>query len=196
MKFKVVSFYTIGTQYEQEIKALKISLIDLGIPHDIRGVSSLGSWDLNTKIKPAFIKEMLQVHPEDSIVWLDADAVVMKYPHIFGQIDTDIGVYYKTTGPTADRFKGQELISASMYFANNRRTRELLDMWIQEQNRIDQPETQLIEQRALHRSIPIWRREHKGTITILPQSYCRIFDAEEDHRVIEQRQASRRFGRE
>jgi hypothetical protein len=147
------------------------------------------------KYKPVFIKEMLDAHPDESIVWIDADAVVLKYPNIFGQIDTDIGVYYKTTGPCADRFGGQELITASMYFANNKRTRTLLEMWIWEQSRLDQPESQLVEQRALHRTIPIWRRENKGTITILPQSYCRIFDAEEDHRVIVQNQASRRFGR-
>lgn len=194
--FRVVSFFTIGTPYENEIRSLTESLERLAVPLDIRGIDSLGSWDLNTKHKPMFIKEMLDAHPGEAIVWLDADAVVLKYPHVFEQIDTDIGVYYKTTGPTADRFKGQELITATMYFANNKKTRTLLDMWILEQSRLDQPETQLIEQRALHRTIPIWRRENKGTITILPQSYCRIFDAPEDHRVIQQNQASRRFGRD
>jgi hypothetical protein len=194
--FRIVSFFTIGTPYENEIRSLTESLERLCIPFDIRGIDSLGSWDLNTKHKPVFIKEMLDAHSEEAIVWLDADAVVLRTPTIFNQIDTDIGVYYKTTGPTAERFKGQELITATMFFANNKRTRTLLDMWILEQSRLDQPETQLIEQRALHRTIPIWCRENKGTITILPQSYCRIFDAEEDHRVIEQRQASRRFGRD
>jgi hypothetical protein len=192
--FKVVSFFTVGTPYENEIQNLVGSLDRHKVPHDIRGIDSLGSWDLNTKHKPVFIKEMLDAHKE-AIVWMDADAVVLKYPHIFDQIDTDIAVYYKTTGPCADRFCGQELITATMYFANNRRTRTLMDMWMLEQSRIDQPESQLIEQRALHRTIPVWRRENKGTVTILPQSYCRIFDAPEDHRVIEQHQASRRFGR-
>jgi len=192
---KIISFFTIGTPYEKEVRNLVESVEALKLPHDIRGIDGFGSWDLNTKYKPVFIKDMLD-HHQCPVVWLDADAVVLRPPVIFDQIDTDIGVYYKTTGPTADRFKGQELITATMYFANNRRTRELLDMWMLEQNRIDQPESQLIEQRALHRTIPIWRRENKGTVTILPQSYCRIFDAEEDHWIISQHQASRRFGRE
>lgn len=193
--FRIVSFFTIGTPYEKEIGNLVDSLVRLSIPHDIRGIDSLGSWDKNTKHKPAFIKQMMDAHPQDAIVWLDADAVVLRPPTIFNEIDTDVGFYYKTTGPTADRFKGQELVTATMFFSNTMWARMLLDMWIAEENREEQPESQLIEQRALQRVIPEWREETGGTITILPQSYCRIFDAEEDHRVIQQNQASRRFGR-
>lgn len=195
MTFRVVSFYTIGTPYEKEVTALIASLKDLGIRNDIRGIKSLGSWDLNTKHKPVFIKEMLDTHKEEAIVWLDADAVVLRYPFIFQDIDTDIAVYYMTSSPTAKRLGGHELITASMYFANTDRTRALLDMWITEENRQGQPESQLIEQRALQRVIPAWKAQHKGTLSFLPQSYCRIFDAPEDHRVIVQNQASRRFGR-
>jgi len=194
MTYKIVSFFTIGTPYEKEIQSLMESLERLGLPHDIRGVDSRGSWDLNTKHKPLFIKEMLEAHQE-AIVWLDADSVVKRNPWIFSQIDTDVAMYYKTTGPCADRFGGHELISAAMYFANNKRSRLLLDMWIDEQTRPDQPETQLIEQRALQRCIPVWREGHKGTLSFLPQQYCRIFDAPEDHVCIIQNQASRRFGR-
>jgi len=193
--FRIVSFFTIGTPYEQEIDALRKSLIDLGISSDIRGVPSLGSWDLNTKMKPIFIKEMLSKYPNENIVWLDADSVVLKYPHIFDEIDTDVAFYYKTTGPTADRFKGKELISATMFFANTLMSEILLAMWIEEEHKPEQPETQLIEQRALQRVVFRWKEETSGTLTYLPQSYCRIFDAEEDHRVIVQNQASRRFGR-
>lgn len=194
MKFKVVSFYTIGTPYEKEIQSLRESLVSKNVPHDIRGLADLGQWEANAKQKPVFIRDMLN-ECDHALVWLDADSVVLRYPKVFEMIDTDIAVYYKTTGPCADRFGGFELVSASMYFANNDRVKMLLDMWINEQSRALQPESQLIEQRALQRIIPVWRAECKGTISFLPQSYCRIFDAPEDHRVIEQRQASRRFGR-
>lgn len=192
--FKVVSFYTINTPYEKEISNLKESLVRFNVPHDIRGIDSLGSWEENTKHKPIFIKQMLEAcnHP---VVWLDGDSAVKTYPDLFDGIDTDIAIYYKTTGPTAERFGGCELITATMYFANNNRTMALLDMWISEEHRVGQPETQIIEQRALQRVIPLWRGTYRGTISLLPQSYCRIFDAPEDTRVIVQNQASRRFGR-
>lgn len=195
MKFKVVSFFTIGSPYEKEIQNLKESLVRLNVPHDIRGIESLGSWENNTKHKPVFIKQMLDMH-NHPIVWLDGDSVVKTYPHLFHSIDTDIAIYYKTTGPVAKRFGGHELITATIYFDNNYKTAALLDMWIEEQERLGQPEVQIIEQRALQRVIPVWRERHHGTISILPQSYCRIFDAEEDNRVIVQNQASRRFGRD
>jgi hypothetical protein len=192
--FKVVSFFTNGTPYEKEIQNLKESLIRFNVPHDIRGITSLGSWEENTKHKPIFIKQMLNLynHP---VVWLDGDSVIKTYPQLFHSIDTDIAVYYKTTGPVAQRFGGGELITATMYFDNNFKAIALLDMWIEEENRQGQPEVQIIEQRALQRVIPIWRERYHGTISILPQSHCRIFDAEEDQRVIVQNQASRRFGR-
>lgn len=192
-KFTIISFYTIGTGYEKEIQSLSQSVIKLGIPHDIRGINSKGSWEENAKQKPVFIRGMLEDITTPALVWLDADSVVLRYPDIFNHIVTDVAFYFKTTGPCAKRFKGYELITATMYFANNDRTRALIDMWIEEQNKPGQPELNLIEQRALQRVLGPWQEQYKGTITQLPQSYCRIFDAPEDHRVIVQNQASRRL---
>jgi hypothetical protein len=193
MSFTVVSFFTIGTPYEQEIRGLRDSLEGLGVDHDIRGVPNFGSWEANTRHKPFFIRKMLDEH-RGPVVWLDADAVVRKYPHLFTMVMADVGVYYQLTGPTAKRFGGVELVTATMFFSNNDRARSLLDAWISEQDRPDQPEIQLIEQRALQRAIPAWRQACGGSVSFLPQSYCKIFDSQDD-KIITQHQASRRFGR-
>lgn len=192
---KFISFYTIGTGYEEEIKHLIQSLNGLGIKHDIRGIRDRGSWEENARRKPFFIREILTTTDSQAVVWLDADSVVLRRPDILYQIDTDTALYFKTTGPCAERFGGHELITATMYFESNDRTQTLLDMWIKEQDKSDQPEQNLIEQRALQRVLGQWQQQCQGTITYLPQSYCRIFDAPEDHRVIVQNQASRRFRR-
>lgn len=195
MKFKIISFYTIGTGYENEIKSLIQSLDKLNVPYDIRWINDLGNWEDNAKQKPVFIRNMLNIADEQALVWLDADSVVLSYPDIFNHINTDAAFYFRTTGANAKRLGGYELITATMYFANNDRARVLLDMWIAEETKISQPEQCLIEQRALQRIINQWQAQHHGTITYLPQSYCRIFDALEDDRVILQNQASRKFRR-
>ena len=191
--FTVISFYTTKSPYEKEVKNLSKSLDDFNINHIIQAIEPRGTWEENAKYKPIFIKEMLQ-STETPILWLDADAVVLKYPHIFDTITTDVALYYRTTGPCAVRFKGYELITATMYFNNTSRAEALVDMWLKEQDTTT--ESSLIEQRSLQHIIPTWQAQHKGTITYLPQSYCRIFDAPEDNTVIQQNQASRRFRRE
>lgn len=193
MKFKAISFYTSGTGYEGEVKSLIQSLDRFNIPHDVRGVLSLGGWSKNSLYKPVFIREMLAGTDSPALVWLDADSVVVSYPDLFGKIVTDVAFYFRTTGRVAERFNGHELITASMYFSNNERVRTLLDMWIKETHNTLQPDHILVEQRSLQRVIASWQERHQGTVTYLPQSYCRIFDAPEDHRVIVQNQASRRF---
>jgi hypothetical protein len=193
MNYTVISFYTVNTPYAYEVKNLIRSLDALGIPHDIRGIDGKGSWEENAKQKPLFIRDMLNHRNDEALVWLDADSVVLNRPWIFSQITTDVAFYFKTTGPCAQRFGGLELITAAMYFANNEWARDLIDRWIEEEIRPHQPEQSLIEQRALQRVLGAWQKESEGTLTYLPQSYCRIFDAPEDHRVIQQNQASRRF---
>lgn len=192
MPFKVVSFYTAGNGYDVEAKALKESLDAFDISHEIECLPDLGSWHLNTLQKPLFIRKKLLESGHKDIVWLDADAVLQSYPLFFDWIKTDVALYFRTTGPAAKRFGGYEIISAAMYFRRSEWAVKLLDMWIEESHR-ENADHQLVEQRSLQRVFPVWIKEHCGTVTPLPQSYCRIFDAPEDTRVIVQNQASRRL---
>jgi len=193
MKYKAISFYTIGTGYEKEAQSLIQSLDKFNIPHDVRGVPNLGGWHKNSLHKPIFIGEMLKEAQGQALVWLDADSIVLRYPDIFDRIETDVAFYFRTTGRGAERFGGYELVTASMYFSNNERVRALVDMWVQETRNKNQQDHNLVEQRSLQRVLSVWQEQWHGTITYLPQSYCRIFDAPEDHRVIVENQASRRL---
>lgn len=192
MKYTVISYYTRNTPYEQEVKNLIQSLNKFKIPHDIRFIDSLGSWQANTFYKARFIRDMIQVRKEagdEAVVWLDADAVVLRPLEIFDNIDTDTAFYFYSGSRYAQRTNGRELISATMFFRINNRVVDLLDRWIEKnKNQADGG----LEQWNLHTVLDKWRADG-GTVSWLPQSYCRLFDYPEDPRCVVQNQASRRF---
>jgi hypothetical protein len=51
----VISFFTLDTPYEEEVKKLRISLERLGVEADIQGVPSRGSWERNCAYKARYI---------------------------------------------------------------------------------------------------------------------------------------------
>jgi len=179
-KFIVVSFYTIGTGYEEEVRYLKESLDKFSIFYDIQGIENLGTWQLNTHYKAKFLRQMIDKHVHVPIVWLDADAVLLRYPMQFDVQSTDIAVYYRY---------GEELLSGTIYLANNKKARKLLDMWID----ANEENEERLEQYNLRHVIPAWQQECGGHVGMLPVTYCKIFDAEPDPIVIQHNQASRRL---
>ena len=87
MSFVVVSFYT--PKYTECVKRLKRSLKKFGIPHDIEKIKSNGEWIVNANRKATFIKCKFSIYNEP-VVWVDADAVIRKYPDYFDVIEEDI----------------------------------------------------------------------------------------------------------
>jgi hypothetical protein len=102
-----------------------------------------GGYQLAINAKPLFIKKVLDtlknMGKEDiSVVYIDGDMTVNKYPHIFDMknvdymargwnIDPRSNVHYKTA-PCFDPFTF-ETSGGIMYFANNDYARTLLNMW-------------------------------------------------------------------
>ena len=188
MNFTVVSYYTVNTPYEKEVQNLIASLDRFQIPHDIRGIESKGGWQSNTMFKAQFLKQMLDEVP-GAIVWMDADATVEKSPDFLNYVDVDAAFYFRTNGGRVGRIPEPfELLSGTMYFANNSIVRGLFDLWIEENNK-DQRD---LEQHNLQKVVPRWRAAG-GRMGLIPQTYCRIFDAKWDDSVIVHHQASRRF---
>ena len=82
--------------------------------------------------------------------------------------------------------KKKELMSGTMYFAPTRSARELVDLWIMENNRA--PATW--EQKNLARAMELW----DGRFEELPAEYCCVWDSMSgyvDNPVITHFQASR-----
>lgn len=104
------AFYTIGTRYEVEADRLRRSLDRFGLKHDIRGVADRGSWVLNTQLTAQHIHDMLHAYPTRTVVQLDADAYVHRYPELLDELaedDIDIAVHYRL---------GRELLNGTVLF--------------------------------------------------------------------------------
>lgn len=121
-KFLVVSFYT--PDYYDEAVGLIQSLYKFDLEHEIEAVPSLGSWELNCNAKAEFIRRKLESHPDRSIIWLDADARVIKKPEMFWSMAEeelcDFGAHYR---------RGEGLLSGTLYFANNSDTLAFVEKW-------------------------------------------------------------------
>lgn len=183
--FIVVSYYTLDTGYEREIqKRLLPSLAKLDIPHDIVGLKSLGRWNLNIYQKAHVIRDMLRKHSDVNVVWLDADAEVLRYPTLFDEIAGDFACHFR---------RGKGLSSGTMFFRNNGRIAELVNAWIAAIELHPQHGT-ITEQKVLQGLLPA----HPNVeVERLPLAYSMIFDREQvPEPVIVHHQASRRLKKE
>lgn len=86
-----VSYYTSNTPYEALADRLRRSLDQLGLPHRIEPIESLGTWVANTGLKSAFIKRAWE-ESDGPICWVDADAEVLRRPDFVFDNPFDIAV--------------------------------------------------------------------------------------------------------
>lgn len=121
-KFIVVSYYTKGTPYQAEAAKLEGSLINHKAPYHIAAVPNLKSWGKNTHFKAIFIKNMLDQFFGVNIVFTDADSIFHCYPQMFAELDCDIAVHFRNW-----RHAQNELLSGTIYLANNKIVRRVVD---------------------------------------------------------------------
>jgi len=126
-----ISYYTEG-YYEDIInKYLLPSLNKFKLPSKIYKKPNLHNWTENGKQKYEIIYNRL-INNDCSIVFLDADAEILKLPELFYQINNnntyDIGVHYldwwKFWHNKPNQSK-KELLGATIYINNNDKTKEL-----------------------------------------------------------------------
>ena len=184
-KFIVVSYYTKGTPYQKEAVKLENSLMKHGIPYHIGAVPNRGSWQKNTHFKAIFIRNMLKEFIGVNIVFTDADSIFRTYPKLFEGLDCDIAVHFRNW-----KHGQNELLSGTIYLANNEKVCQLIDDWI----RINRKNPIIWEQQNLQRAVN--SRKHILSLSYLPMEYCCIFDDEKRKfckPVIEHFQASRKY---
>ena len=178
-----ISFYTVNTGYENEIKYLLDSLKQFNLPYDLEGLKSTGNWVKNCAIKPSFIYKKLNQYHDTPIVWLDADSVVKDIPTLFDKSNTN------NMNDIMCGFLAPELLSGTIYIKNNTKSKEIVSEWnIEQQNNLntwDQKILQTIQQ------------SYKNNFSFLPHSYIKIFDNKrmnlKELPIIQHNQASRRF---
>jgi hypothetical protein len=178
----ICSYYT--AEYKSLAERMRRSADQFGLDTDIAEVQKInGSWLDTIYWRPEFIRAMLIKHNRP-VVWLDCDAVIEQYPVLFECFEGDFGIHIHDF-----RWRKQDHLGGTMYFAYNARTFSFLERWI-ELNRT------MAKQVLSQRIIPFAIADCPDLIVInLPDRYCQIFDLMRDVKdpVIVHYQASRQF---
>lgn len=161
MKFIVVSMFTANSIYEDIVDNLEKSMKDLNLEYKIYCIPEQGSWEKNCQQKVFVLRDALRKY-QKPVVWVDADAEFSRYPDLFDQLKCDFAYYYFDTH--------REVLSGTLYLANNRKVTELLDAWI----KINSTNNEW-DQRNL-KSLILGSFKDKLNYYRLPVEYCKIFD--------------------
>ena len=184
-----VSHYTIHTPYQKEIEKLKQSLIKFDLDYDLEGIKPKGTWRANSNWCAWQVQKALKYYPGRDIVRVDADAIIQRYPSYFTDFDFDADIAACVW--KASRLRpGGEFLGGTMYFANNERTRFIVDEWVKQSEL-----TPTYRNGDMLETI-IQKNKEKIRFGKLPLAYCKIFDFmrnEVDEPVIEHFQASRKY---
>ena len=165
----IISYYSKGGGYEQQVEYLKDTLRRFNLDNDIVGIEDRGNWHKNVFYKPHFISKMMLKYPGRSIVFVDADAKIRNNPVLFNDLEEDFAVYFH---------HNNELLSGTLYLGNTEGSRFLVDEWIKEDEK--NPKTHMPQKnlRAVFDRI-------KGKISWkeLPVEYCMIYDSRVRHKI-------------
>jgi len=135
-KWYIGSFYTKNTPYEKVFNEyLKASCIKMNLEDKLlyKPIPDFGNWYSNTAYKPLIISQLLNlIKNDESLVFLDADATIEKYPVLFDEIPEDIDLAYHSLswrewyGYNVDSY---ELLSGTLFLRNTKEIKELCSEW-------------------------------------------------------------------
>lgn len=172
----VVSYYT-DPFYQKEafelLRSCQLHQLDYRIEHI--PPQGGGTWLENTNYKPTFLLAQARLFPDRTLLWLDADARVRRFPSLLDGLPGPIAFH---------TWEGKTPASGTVYLAGPDRMGVLSD-WVKEVDRDPWATDQVCMARAAG-----------ANHTELPVDYCFIFDDArgvftQDLPVIEHMQASR-----
>ena len=145
------AFYTENTPYEQVIKDYLLPTTDkLGIRTIIKSIPNLGSWQRNVAEKPKVILSILdEIPPEQCLVFVDADARLLKYPELFDTIpeEYDLACHHLSWN-THYSYKNEpdirECLSGTLFFRNTVLVRDLCKEWYDKANKNNEWEQKVL----------------------------------------------------
>ena len=195
----IISYYTKGTGYEQEIKNLEASLKIYGLPYHIFRYEPVGTWRGNLNFKSECILRAMDMFPGTDIVFVDADAVVRQYPVLFDELSRthsfDLSAHFFKYRPESG--DADELLSGTLWIQNGQMGRRLVEKW-HEVGLARTADTR--HQLCLKMAIAeIEKGGEKVRVYRHPFAYTCIYDYPQAYKiepVIEHFQASRRLRRE
>ncbi len=200
--YKVISMYTKNTPYEEEIKELGHSCDQFKVDYKFYPIVNLKDWVKNTQQKATVIQEALDEFKCD-LVWLDADAVILKKLELFNQLtkddDFDICIH-RANYNSAERLEKNnlshdyknrdyrnkvssfikklrhpkgEILSGTIYFKNSAQTKKLVGEWVELNTQKSE-----WDQRTLQEVIDGGSNGY--VVKQLPESYVKIVSRDND----------------
>ncbi len=199
LKWIVVSFYTVRTSYEKEIKKLEASLKRFNIDYHFFACEPTGTWRGNLNHKSAIILKSFDLFPDKDIVFLDSDAIVRAWPVLFDglskQREYDLSAhFYRYRPQSGDR---EELLSGTLWFQNSQVSRDVVKRWDEIGRRRPDQRHQMCLKMAI---AELTAEGYLVRVFHHPFEYTCIFDYHAARNgkqpIIEHFQASRRFRNE
>lgn len=171
MSYIIISAFTQHPVYVEKALCLATSLNNLDLPYEMTEMEEQGSWEKNCQQKAVIILEALRRHRKP-VVWIDADAVIMRKPELFERLSQDICdvAYYAMKSPN------RHLASGTLFFGYTQGAISILEQWISRCENSMAFDQKLLEQ-VLWNEFQIPKRCYD--IIEMPVEYCRIFDNKE-----------------
>ena len=142
-KLMVVGYYTNERNYKELAEGMRASVENHGLSCDIQEMPSLAAkhpdrrppmpWVLNCSLCASFIQQMRRKHPEHDLLYLDADALMLRRPKLFLDFPRDYDFaapFYTIPGKVIN-----QLSSNTLYFAATQKADALLSLWKREQQK-------------------------------------------------------------
>jgi len=198
----VTAYWTEGTPYEQEAEALRETLDHFGVRHDIRPYPHPGDWTKANLLSAQHIRTVREDWPNESILYLDADARLLASPCELEALenDTDAAFFFIPDGGSVSIPPHSEALCSGTTWWNARpAATAILDAWVA-LNRL--PETRRGCDQLNLEAIVRWVETNPLVrIFRLPPRYCWIDDispmlyphVQPEDMVVRHTQASRRY---
>lgn len=136
----VIGFYTPNADYQKMAERMKAGVEAQGLECEIRERPSAATpdmkppmpWVINCAQCGPFIRDMRKEYPNRDFFYLDADAVMIRYPILFQRYprNYDFAVTFITVGLAV-----RQLSSNALYFGATDKASALLDRWCAEQEK-------------------------------------------------------------
>jgi len=160
----IVTAYTVsshlGDYYKRAVARFTKSCIKHDLKHIVYPLNQVGDWVKGCNLKPTVILDALQTFKQP-ILWIDADAVILRRPEIFDNVDFDMALHVQGSG---------HWLSGTLYFSTN--AIDFVKDWKEVTTSSTPDEITLLN---LYRN-----RANKPKMLALPKEYNQVVHAETD----------------
>lgn len=183
MRNDIVFMTAITPDYEGVEKRLIASFEKFDLPFGLWKYPDQGTWMENAHFRTEILRQALNHYsgtfnkyerPFGAIVWIDADAEILKYPEKLFNIEADFAC--RLRGINYNDMTKNELMSGTMFIRNNEHGKRLIALWKKANELNPDRRSQRNLQSVLfsHQHEPEWK--WSGTLQVLPNSYTHVFD--------------------